>query len=305
MTLILKSNQAVIDPTNQFHYITNQGEATKRVHDFKKAIEEGGGTLTQAEFDALNTLDKGISDLGVWNNILEFSPVVGSNLSAKLLKFKAWKTPSLTVKNSFDATNVNDKALIWNTAQGSGAKGLGLGFTIQDIFNLPNGFGSIKYFKYNNTTNANAQSYIFGAGDANSDDANALSNYIMTGNGQHMVRRLNATQGTTPATLDFRASAHLVSTSTRWDGSKNINNRVTFDGQTKLLDSTSVVALVNGTKPNQEIYLGAKNATSGALMNFYGQIGISLFHDGVMDNTKILAVSKLIEDFIAATGKTL
>lgn len=301
MTLILKSNQAVVDPDNKFPILTDLGEATFNVANYKDRIELAGGVLTQGEFDALNILDKGLSNLGVQNSVLEMNLALGNNLNSKLVKFKGWKSNTLDLKNSFDSTNIDSKGFIWNTVQGGGAKALGLGFTIQDVYNLPKGLHSILYFKYNSAgTNPNEVSHLLGAGNANVLDENYYGIPMIVGNGQVSYRVLNAALVTNG--FDARSTSILLSSLFSWDNTKKTSYRGIYQSQNKIVDSLSSVEVVSGTAMSKEVYLGANNGDV-TVYNFYGQIGVAVFLDGSLTPSTVLSVSDLINNFIIASNK--
>lgn len=303
MTLILKSDQIVNDPDNRFPIITDMGEATVNVFNYKKSIELVDGHLTQQEFDALNVLDKGITNLGIQDSVLDINLALGDNLASKLIKFKGWKSNSLTQKNSFDSTNINNKGFVWNTAQGGGSRALGLGFNIQDVYDLGRGMNSIIYFKYNTSgTNPNATTFLFGSGSAIAFDINSVGLSMQVGNGQLNNRILNSASATSG--YDARVGSVLTTSLFSWDIDKKTTYRGIYNYQTKIIDSTSVVQITPGNAMSQELCIGANNSSSNIVYNFYGQIGLAVFTKGDISTNDMLSLSDLLNQFITQSNKS-
>ena len=302
MTLVLKSNQAVIDTENKFPIVTDMGEATVRIAQFKKDIELEGGVLNQSEFDSLNKMDRAITALDVWNNIVEFMPIIGSNLGAKLTKLKYKNSKKAVALNDFDASNVNSKALVWGIAQGGGARCLNLGITINEIYNQSSGMGTFAYFKYNNTTNPNVSSFILGAGSAVDVNDNAITLQITTGNGQLYEKFLISAISSED---DYRTGTNLAISKTVWDGGKKINQRKLFVNGTKKTESFSKVQNALGTASAQNIHVGAMNGNGNSAFNFLGQIGLIGITDGSIPEIKLIELNTILSNFISESGKAL
>lgn len=301
MATIIKSNKAVNDVNNIFPYVSEFGETTQSLGRYSYERELAGSPVTLSEHNALKTLEDSLTNLGVFDKIIEFIPLMGQNINSMMLKYKFKDNDRMVGINSLSSTQLDLGLGLNFSAVPSGAMPA-VNMKLKQKYLLPKGHTSFIY--YNSPVNASVTTdrTIFGVGDADADEANTVQVLLDTS------RRVNSKfLGTNNFADDkFYFGKFLIASKVGLNSSGQVAVRELWDNGT-LADSTAgAVTIAGSIAQEKEFYLGAKNgATSGGTKFFFGQIRLVLIFDGTVDALIIPQVNTALQTFISQTGKTL
>ena len=302
MAIEIKSNISVIDTEGKFPFVTALGNTYHQ--ELYNYINNVDVVVNQTEFNALNSMITSLKSLNVWNGITEFFPLMGNTINSQMVKLKSKSNTVAEKFNSISDSFTDGKGLYYATQVTTSAKALKLGVTNQNLYASNTGFGIISYFKNNTDSTVNTLRSLFGqstalgglsAGDFGmqiSDDTKVIYD-----------RQFNST----PGLAAYTSETQLYVSKIVWNSSKQISQRLFRSNGTKLLTSLSPVNITAPTHTDF-LLLGAQKVKDSATNGGYGWVGnIRLFimHDGTMDEAKIPQVETIINEFIAASGKTL
>ena len=299
MATIIKSNKAVNDVNNIFPYVSDFGDTTQSLGRYSYERELAGSPVTLSEHNALKTLEDSLTTLGVFDKIIEFIPLMGSNVNSMMLKYKYQESDRMLGINSLTTSQIEaGKGL--NLAKPTGTMPA-VNMKLKQKYLLSKGHTSFIY--YNSPIDvAVPDRTIFGAGDADADEANTVQILLDSS------RRVNSKfLGTNNFADDkYYWGKFLIASKVGLNTSGQVAIRELYDNGT-LADSTVGTTTVTGsTAQEKEIFLGAKNgATSGGAKFFYGQIRLVLILDGTVDSLAIPQINTALQNFISATGKSL
>ena len=299
MATLIKSNKAVNDVDNIFPYVSEFGETTQSLGRYTYERELAGSAITQAEFTALKNLEDALVTIGVFDKIIEFIPLMGSNVDSMMLKYKYQESDRMLGINSLTTSQIEaGKGL--NLAKPTGTMPA-VNMKLKQKYLLAKGHTSFIY--YNSPIDvAVPDRTIFGAGDADADEANTVQVLLDSS------RRVNSKfLGSNNFADDkFYWGSFLIASKVGLNTSGQVAVRELWDNGT-LADLTAGAATITGsTAQEKEFYLGAKNgATSGGTKFFYGKIRLVLIFDGTITSTQIPLINTALQNFISATGKTL
>lgn len=299
MATIIKSNKAVNDADNLFPYISEFGETTQSLGRYSYERELAGSPVTLSEHNALKTLEDSLTTLGVIDKVIEFIPLMGQNLNSMMLKYKFKDNDRMVGINSLSSTQL-DLGLGLNFAKPSGTMPA-VNMKLKQKYLLPKGHTSFVY--YNSPIDvAVPDRTIFGAGDADADEANTVQILLDSS------RRVNSKfLGTNNFADDkYYWGRFLIASKVGLNTSGQVSIRELYDNGI-LADSTVGTTTVTGsTAQEKEIFLGAKNgATASGTKFFYGKIRLVLIFDGTIDAVLIPQINTALQTFISQTGKTL
>ena len=299
MATLIKSNQAVNDVNNIFPYVSDFGDTTQSLGRYSYERELAGSPITQTEHNALKTLEDSLTTLGVFDKIIEFIPLMGSNLDSMMLKYKYQESDRMVGINSLTASQIEaGKGL--NLAKPTGTMPA-VNMKLKQKYLLAK--GHISFIYYNSPIDvAVPDRTIFGAGDADADEANTVQVLLDSS------RRVNSKfLGSNNFADDkFYWGKFLIASKVGLNSSGQVAVRELWDNGT-LADSTAGAATIAGSiAQEKEFFLGAKNgATPSGTKFFYGQIRLLLILDGTIDAITIGQINTALQNFISNTGKTL
>ena len=301
MATLIKSNKAVNDTNNIFPYVSDYGDTTQSLGRYSYERELAGSPVTLSEHNALKTLEDSLTTLGVIDKVIEFIPLMGQNLNSMMLKYKYKDNDRMVGINSLSSTQLDLGLGLNFSAVPSGAMPA-VNMKLKQKYLLPKGHTSFIYFNSPVNASVTTDRTIFGAGDADADEANTVQVLLDTS------RRVNSKfLGSNNFADDkFYFGKFLIASKVGLNTSGQVATRELYDNGT-LADSTAGAATVTGsTAQEKEIFLGAKNgATASGTKFFYGQIRLVLIFDGTVDALIIPQVNTALQTFISQTGKTL
>src|SRR5690606_5257726 len=146
MAYILKSNIVVNDPDSRFEYNTPLGVTTKELSIYYYALIDKGYSMTQAEFNALDSYQRGLIALGKWGDIKEFAPLIGNTVEQVAIKLKYKNTQACAEFGDITNDYVDGKGLYFETKPLYFSNTLNMLYTNQDVVDESGG-GIISYFK--------------------------------------------------------------------------------------------------------------------------------------------------------------
>nr|WP_199081361.1 carboxypeptidase-like regulatory domain-containing protein [Pedobacter sp. ASV19] len=250
------------------------------------------------------SLEAGITALGVWNQIIEFYPMIGTTSNHMLVKYKFKNNNTLTKLNNFDDTNViPGKGLIWNTYQTSASRCLDMSITAAEMVAL-GGLGSFSYTKINpSILGAGNERMLYGA------NLNTTTTYRM----KESLQNINAAsdliyQGqlgnalNNPAT-NFPTGVYRLFSKYKLSGANVSERKIFKDGI--LFNSGSSIAYNNGgNSENIGMVLGAiRNSAASLNYSFHGEMRLFMLHSAGISDSAITSIDSLMSNFINATGK--
>ena len=300
MATIIKSNKAVNDTNNIFPYVSDYGDTTQSLGRYSYERELAGSPVTLSEHNALKTLEDSLTTLGVIDKVIEFIPLMGQNLNSMMLKYKFKDNDRMVGINSLSSTQLDLGLGLNFSAVPSGAMPA-VNMKLKQKYLLSKGHTSFVY--YNSPIDvAVPDRTIFGAGDADADEANTVQ--ILLDSSRRVNSKFLGTNNFADDKYYWRK--FLIASKVGLNSSGQVAVRELWDNGT-LADSTAGAATIAGSiAQEKEFYLGAKNgATASGTKFFYGQIRLLLIFDGTVDALIIPQVNTALQTFISQTGKTL
>lgn len=296
MALYLKSNVVVDNPDGRFEYNTPLGVTTKELSIYYYALRDKGYSLTQAEFNALDSYQRGLVALGKWNDIKEFAPLIGNTVEQVAIKMK-YKNAQDCAKIG-DITNdyVDGKGLYYETRRSVFSYTLSMLYTNQDVVDESGG-GIISYFKRtNNPEHATEELTILGAlGGIREAFVNPTDIFN---------RYLNST-----ARTDGLGVGPYVYASKFIIESDVIKQRRMYKNGILSSFTDTAVPMTELINPGFSHYIGALNGTLAgeekASNGFEGVIRLMIIHNGQFTDGEMATVSDLTSTLITGLGKTI
>jgi hypothetical protein len=296
MALYLKSNVVVNDPDGRFEYNTPLGATTRELFIYYYALRDKGYSLTQAEFNALDSYQRGLTAIGKWNDIKEFAPLIGNTVEQVAIKMKYKNAQSCAKIGDITNDYVDGKGLYFETRPNELANALSMLYTNQDVVDESGG-GIISYFKRtNNPEHATELLTILGSKGGIREvfqNPTDIWNYYLNSNAR--------TNGLGVGPYVY-ASKFIIE-------SNNIKQRRVYkDGILSSFTDTSVpmTELIN---PGFSHLIGASNGTAAnlerAVSGFEGVIRLMIIHNGQFTDSEMATVSDLTSTLITGLGKTI
>lgn len=296
MAYLLKSNITVNDTEGRFKHNTPLGVTTVDIKNYYNKMVDLGYHLTQSEFDALNDYQNGLVELGQWNNMLEFAPLIGDTIDQVAVKLKYKNDQVCGVMPNTTNAHVDGKGLNIETRRNTAPSALDLKITSQDLYNS-GGAGLISYTKVTEEALATGQRFqVVGGLDGLSEYyTNALATKVMffvNSNFQKLSPPLDAV-------IDISKF--------KLDGNNVVERKLFTDGALSEEVPTSTPLTIPLPNPTGTHYIGATKHVSKEETDqgFLGLIRLIILHNGQIPDEHIPQVSTLTQSLITGLGKTI
>jgi hypothetical protein len=296
MAFILKSNITVNDTEGRFKHTTPLGVTTVDIKNYYNKMVDLGYHLTKSEFDALNDYQNGLVELGQWDNLLEFAPLIGNTIEQVAVKLKYKNDQVCGIMPNTTNSHVDGKGLNIETRRTYAPAALDLKITSQDLYNS-GGAGLISYSKVIEGDLASGQRlHVVGGLDG-------LAEYYTSTLGRKVMFFINSNFSKEAPPLD----AVINITKFKLDGNNVVERKLFTDGVLDEEVTTSVP--ITSPLPNPTIthYIGAikDSVKEETTQGFLGLIRLIILHNGQIPNELIPQVSALTQSLITGLGKTI
>lgn len=293
MTLILKSKSTVQNPDREFGYLSDFGVTTRSLKHYSDLMKLSGSALSASQFAALSKFEEDCKNAQVWDNIVEFMPMLGANVDSQMCKLKYKNSPQAT-PSKFTSNHIDESiGLKWDTHESINAACADLDYNTDDILEQ-DGYGIFVYYKLKSLPLIYAGASFF--------SGSTVSDRITGG-----LKMSSTVFGSPHAPSDYLADTdpHLHATASKWGDSRILAGREMYKDGVRVAKIEVNVELPDATSiTNKGIRLGANLQSDGTThYGFFGGMRLFLIHDGILSETGMMHLSSIVEDLIDSLGK--
>ena len=293
----LISDIAVDNSSNYFDkYLSKYGLMSQNMGNFIENYESTNSELTQSQFDALMKFEERLIELGVWGNILEVVPLIGTNINSMAVKYKGKNNSIMNPLGGISDVQVEpNKGLLISSQKESNAYGFDLGLKYSDIM-TKQGLG-VSAFGRKHGSDASYTDYIIGikGGSKSISSKITIAGAALTNNfleSSNIVNQILNSQ-------EFRF--HTI---TRLNNNKVILRHI-YNNSTKVLDSSSAV-VTTPLSSDGNLYLGCINdLTTGNINGYFGRLRMCVLNDGDIPLDSVNEYISICNDLYNDLGKNI
>ena len=288
-----------VDNSNNYFdkYLSKKyGIMSQTMGNFIENYESTNSELTQSQFDALMNFEERLTELGVWGNVLEVVPLIGTNIDSMAVKYKGKNNSIMSPLGGISDTQVEpNKGLLISTQKESNAYGFDLGLKYSDII-TKQGFG-VSAFGRKHGADASYIDYIIGikSGSKSISSKITIAGAALTNNfleSSNIVNQILNSQ-------EFRF--HTI---TRLNNNTVILRQI-YNNSTKVLDSSSAV-VTTPLSSGGNLYLGCINdLTTGNINGYFGRLRMCVLNDGDIPLDSVNEYISICNDLYNDLGKNI